>query len=111
MIWSDTSPVTEDHPLYYVEELIRSNAVFTDKSFKPGKQHQAEHNEMIDIWGLSKSTPLNRLSNKEKSRSYHLALHLKYWKHKNMHSELVERYENEFGNLDNVPVPGNIDEL
>jgi hypothetical protein len=95
-----------DHKFHYLEDELKRNIL-------PKKDvHDKEHEDQLKHWGCdpSHSSKLTIRFDEDgvafADRMYHIALHLKYWKEKGKHTELVERFEKESGhNLDDLTAP------
>ena len=93
------------HSFYWMEKEIEQRLGYVTE------EHSKEHDEMMRFYNIEykNTAPLNgRLQDNgmyNNRRAYHFELHLKYWKGINKNMDLVEKYEQEIGSLDNVPHP------
>ena len=103
--------LSQNHPLYFMEEFVENGIGLASP------EHEAEHQAMYDIWGLKyvNFSPLNGklkidLENEPhysytNDRAYHLALHVKYYKQAGLFPDIVKKYEENVGNLEELELP------
>lgn len=102
------SRVPFDHEYGWMENVIAQQAL-------PKKaDHDKEHEDMLILWGCDPSHTNKLTFRKDENgeliqdRLYHVLLHLKYWKQKNITSclEFVEKFEKQSNlNLDELLTP------
>ena len=97
MKYGEGNKLLPNHPLYWMEgEILK---------LKP-LEHAKEHEDMLEHWGKPGEFALlsKYIKPGVKEREYHLRLHLKYWKEKDMNKEVVNKYLEQYGqnDLDNL---------
>lgn len=98
-----------EHPYHYLEDVVKRDTPLRQK-----EEHDKEHEEMLSEWGCDPKD-LEKLTFRPDSsgvvfedRMYHLLLHLRYWKEKQIHDRLhhVSKFEADSGyDLDQLTLP------
>jgi hypothetical protein len=101
----DVPQLPEGHPAHYLEYVIKG-VILKKKDI-----HDAEHLDMLKSWGYDPEengdyTVLNE-RNGHADRFWHIALHLRYWKENDMHTQYVNEFEEKFPlvKLEEIPLP------
>jgi hypothetical protein len=107
-IVKDMPQLPVDHPLHYLENLIKRELL------SKKQVHDEEHVDMLKHWNIGDNIDqAGKLTIRKDEndtpyadRMWHIALHMRYWKEKGMHTKHVEEFEQKSGiSLEHIQLP------
>ena len=104
LIILDVPQLPEGHPAHFMEFEIKG------KLLKKKQDHDKEHEDMLIAWDIPYDTEsldytILNARDGHADRMWHIALHLRYWKERNMNEETVKQFESLFPEIDLLTIP------
>jgi hypothetical protein len=105
LVVPNVDQLPEGHPAHYLEFVVKGILL------KKKADHDAEHVAMMKHWNYDVGDEVDynliNVRNGSNDRMWHIALHLRYWKEKELNNEYVKEFEEKFPNinLEEIPLP------